>query len=101
VLLRSARTASTSLASGPGYGGKYRVNLEQEFVIEGYVPSNLGVDSLVVGFYRGQDLVYAARVRAGLVPATRCAQRRQRSFEGWLGKRDTGGNLRRYIPTPS
>ena len=37
----------------------------------GYIPSNLGVDSLVVGFYRGKDLVYAARVRAGLVPATR------------------------------
>jgi hypothetical protein len=35
------------------------------------VPSNLGVDSLVVGFYRGKDLFYAARVRAGLVPATR------------------------------
>jgi bifunctional non-homologous end joining protein LigD len=35
------------------------------------VPSNLGVDSLVVGFYRGKDLIYAARVRAGLVPATR------------------------------
>jgi ATP-dependent DNA ligase len=25
----------------------------------------------VVGFYRGQDLIYSARVRAGLVPATR------------------------------
>jgi hypothetical protein len=40
-------------------------------VIGGYIPSNLGVDSLVVGFYRGKDLVYAARVRASLVPATR------------------------------
>jgi ATP-dependent DNA ligase len=28
------------------------------------------VDSLVVGFYRSKDLIYAARVRAGLVPAT-------------------------------
>jgi hypothetical protein len=26
-----------------------------------------------VGFYRGRDLIYAARVRAGLVPATRRA----------------------------
>jgi ATP-dependent DNA ligase len=25
----------------------------------------------VMGFYRGKDLIYAARVRAGLVPATR------------------------------
>jgi hypothetical protein len=35
------------------------------------VPSNLGLDSLVVGFYRGVDLVYAARARAGFIPATR------------------------------
>jgi ATP-dependent DNA ligase len=54
-----------------GLWSKYRINLEQEFVIGGYIPSNLGVDSLVVGFYRGKDLIYAARVRAGLVPTTR------------------------------
>ena len=54
-----------------GLWSKYRVNLGQEFVVGGYVPSHLGVDSLVVGFYRREDLIYAARVRAGLVPATR------------------------------
>ncbi len=54
-----------------GLWSKYRINLGQEFVIGGYVPSHLGVDSLVVGFYRNKDLTYAARVRAGLVPATR------------------------------
>jgi DNA ligase D-like protein (predicted ligase) len=54
-----------------GLWSKYRINLGQEFVIGGYVPSHLGVDSLVVGFYRGKDLIYAARVRAGLIPATR------------------------------
>jgi DNA ligase D-like protein (predicted ligase) len=54
-----------------GLWSKYRVNLDQEFVIGGYIPSSLGVDSLVVGFYRGTGLIYAARVRAGLVPATR------------------------------
>ena len=54
-----------------GLWSKYRINLGQEFVIGGYIPSHLGVDSLVVGFYRGKDLIYAARVRAGLVPATR------------------------------
>jgi ATP-dependent DNA ligase len=59
------------LGQRTGLWSKYRVNLEQEFVIGGYIPSNPGVDSLVVGFYRGKDLVYAARVRAGLVPATR------------------------------
>jgi bifunctional non-homologous end joining protein LigD len=54
-----------------GLWTKHRISLGQEFVIGGYVPSNLGVDSLVVGFYRGPDLMYAARVRAGFVPATR------------------------------
>jgi bifunctional non-homologous end joining protein LigD len=50
---------------------KHRFNQSQEFVIGGYVPSHLGVDSLVVGVYRGEDLYYTARVRAGFVPATR------------------------------
>ena len=39
-----------------GLWSKYRVNLDQEFVVGGYVPSNLGLDSLVVGFYKGKDL---------------------------------------------
>src|SRR5271168_2098474 len=54
-----------------GLWSKYRVDLRQEFVLGGYVPSNLGVDSLVVGFHGDNGLIYAARVRAGLVPATR------------------------------
>jgi len=54
-----------------GVWSKHRINLGQEFVIGGYVPSNLGLDSLVVGFYRDGDLIYASRVRAGFVPATR------------------------------
>jgi ATP-dependent DNA ligase len=54
-----------------GLWSKYRINLGQEFVIGGYIPSNLGLDSLVVGFYRSKDLHYAARARAGFVPATR------------------------------
>jgi ATP-dependent DNA ligase len=54
-----------------GLWSKHRVNQRGEFVIGGYVPSHLGVDSIVVGFYRGKDLHYAARVRAGFVPLTR------------------------------
>src|SRR5277367_2389328 len=54
-----------------GLWAKHRISLGQEFVVGGYVPSNLGLDSLVVGFYRGTDLIYASRVRAGFVPATR------------------------------
>jgi ATP-dependent DNA ligase len=42
---------------------KRRINLSQEFVISGYVPSHLGIDSVVIGFYRDKQLRYAARVR--------------------------------------
>ena len=50
---------------------KRRINLSQEFVIGGYVPGHLGIDSVVIGFYRDKQLRYAARVRAGFVPLTR------------------------------
>jgi DNA ligase D-like protein (predicted ligase) len=53
-----------------GAWSKYRVNLGQEFVVGGYTPGN-PFDALIVGFYRGKDLLFAARVRAGFVPATR------------------------------
>ena len=48
-----------------------RLNIGQEFVIGGFTSGNIGIDALVVGFYRGRSLMYAARVRAGLIPATR------------------------------
>ncbi len=54
-----------------GLWTKRRINLSQEFVIGGYVPSHLGVDSIVIGFYQDKQLRYAARVRAGFVPLTR------------------------------
>jgi DNA ligase D-like protein (predicted ligase) len=54
-----------------GLWTKTPINLAQEFVIGGYIPSHLGIDSLFVGFYKGKDLRYVARVRAGFVPATR------------------------------
>ena len=54
-----------------GAWSKMRLNVGQEFVIGGFTPGSHGVDALVVGFYSGDSLIYAARVRAGLVPATR------------------------------
>jgi bifunctional non-homologous end joining protein LigD len=54
-----------------GAWSKKRLNIGQEFVIGGFTPGSNGVDALVVGFYQGRSLIYAARVRAGLVPATR------------------------------
>ena len=43
----------------------------REFVIGGFILGTQGVDSIIVGYYRGKDLVYVARVRAGFVPASR------------------------------
>jgi ATP-dependent DNA ligase len=40
-------------------------------VIGGFIPGPHGIDSIIVGYYRGNDLVYVARVRNGFVPATR------------------------------
>lgn len=50
---------------------KKRLNVGQEFVIGGFTSGSNGIDALVVGSYEGAALMYAARVRAGLVPATR------------------------------
>jgi ATP-dependent DNA ligase len=50
---------------------KLRLNSGQELVIGGYVPRTHGLDSIVVGFYKGDDLIYVARVRNGFVPASR------------------------------
>jgi DNA ligase D-like protein (predicted ligase) len=54
-----------------GLWSKYRVNLGQEFVVGGYTPGSNGFDALIVGFYCGKDLMFAGRVRAGFVPASR------------------------------
>jgi ATP-dependent DNA ligase len=39
------------------------VNRGQELVIGGYVPGSHGLDSFIVGYYKGDDLTYVARVR--------------------------------------
>jgi DNA ligase D-like protein (predicted ligase) len=50
---------------------KCRANRGQELVIGGYTPGPHGLDSLIVGYYQGKDLIYVARVRNGFVPASR------------------------------
>jgi bifunctional non-homologous end joining protein LigD len=50
---------------------KYRLNLGQELVIGGYTPGPHGIDAIIVGYYKGRELVYVARVRNGFVPASR------------------------------
>jgi len=54
-----------------GSWSKMRINIGQEFVIGGFTPGSNGIDALVVGYYEGRKFIYAARVRAGLVPASR------------------------------
>jgi DNA ligase D-like protein (predicted ligase) len=50
---------------------KYRINQGQEFVIGGYFPGPHRFDSIIVGYYKGKDLMYVARTRNGFVPASR------------------------------
>jgi DNA ligase D-like protein (predicted ligase) len=58
---------------------KYKVNRGQEFVIGGYTPGN-PLDALIVGYYEGDRLLYAAKVRNGFVPQLRREVRRR--FKG-------------------
>jgi ATP-dependent DNA ligase len=50
---------------------KMRIGSGQEFVIAGYTPSPKNFDALLVGYYGGDKLIFAAQVRNGFVPATR------------------------------
>ena len=50
---------------------KMRVNAGQELVIGGYTPSAKNFDALVIGYYDGDQLRYAARTRNGFTPASR------------------------------
>ena len=54
-----------------GSWSKMRINIGQEFVIGGFTPGSNGIDALIVGYFEAGKLIYAARVRAGLVPASR------------------------------
>lgn len=50
---------------------KMRVNRGQELVIAGCTPSAKNFDALVIGYYDGSKLIYAARTRNGLTPSSR------------------------------
>ena len=50
---------------------KWRANRAQEFVIGGYIPNGDVLDSILVGYYEGRDLMYTASVRAGIPPEFR------------------------------
>ncbi|RPI57401.1 MAG: hypothetical protein EHM55_01900 [Acidobacteria bacterium] len=52
---------------------KLKVKQRQEFVIGGYKPEDRNFQSVVVGYYDGKTLRFAARVRSGFTPAQRTA----------------------------
>ena len=55
-----------------------RVNRGQEFVIGGYTIGPHTFDAVILGYYNGDQLMYAARTRNGFTPAVR--QRLMRAF---------------------
>ena len=50
---------------------KHRVNMEQEFVVGGYIPGARGFDALLVGVYEKKELIFVAKVKNGFVPRIR------------------------------
>jgi bifunctional non-homologous end joining protein LigD len=50
---------------------KVKFSPRQEFVVGGYRPGGDTFDSILVGYYRGRDLLFASKVRAGFTPHTR------------------------------
>ena len=52
---------------------KMRIGGGQEFVIGGFTPSPKNFDAILVGYFEGSKLMFAARVRNGFVPALRAS----------------------------
>jgi ATP-dependent DNA ligase len=67
-----AKRKNSCYESGKRSGAwlKYTVNKAQEFVIGGYTPDN-PLDALIVGYYGGDKLMFASKVRNGFVPRLR------------------------------
>ena len=49
---------------------KLRTNLEQEFIVGGYIPGARGFDALLVGVYEKKELIFV-QVKNGIVPQIR------------------------------
>ena len=70
-LVAKRRNSSYEPGLRSGAWMKMRVNRGQEFVIGGYTVGTKTFDALVIGYYEGDRLIYAARTRNGFTPATR------------------------------
>lgn len=60
-----------------GSWSKFRLTMEQEFVIGGFTPGTHGFDAVLLGFYRAKKLLFCASVRNGFVPASRRSLHKQ------------------------
>ena len=60
---------------------KMRINQSHEFVIGGYTVGTRTFDALILGYYQGNRLLYAARARNGFTPALR--DRLFKAFQQW------------------
>jgi bifunctional non-homologous end joining protein LigD len=58
-------------AFAPAHGGRCRSNQSQEFVIGGYTLGDRHFDALILGYWEGDRLMYAARTRSGFTRAVR------------------------------
>ncbi len=50
---------------------KVKFSAQQEFVVGGFKPGGPNFDSILVGYYEGKQLYFAAKVRAGFTPHLR------------------------------
>jgi DNA ligase D-like protein (predicted ligase) len=50
---------------------KVKFSAQQEFVVGGFKPGGSNFDSILVGYYEGKQLYFAAKVRAGFTPHLR------------------------------
>ena len=70
-LVAKRRTSKYEPGVRSGAWMKMRVNRGQEFVISGYTLGTRTFDAVIIGYYEGDRLIYAARTRNGFTPATR------------------------------
>lgn len=69
-----AKRRNSRYTPGPDASGdwlKTKIDLQQEFVIGGFLPDGRTVAELIVGYYERSDLHFAGRVRAGFTPYQR------------------------------
>jgi bifunctional non-homologous end joining protein LigD len=96
-LVAKRRNSKYEPGQRSGAWQKMRVNQGQEFVIAGYTPSPKNFDALVIGYYEGSNLMYAARTRNGFTPASR-AESFSRSSSRWRSRGALSQTCRRRRP---